>query len=142
MLLTTTSNKHKLPYNIICRSSWISDRFDARQESRHSKSLRRLLGRYRGKLPPKLSSLRVANSIFLTDVIFCQMCDKDWAARIKVEKFRSHNQQWLEMVESIAVDNTNHLVVDEDDSLPPFMSGELLRHTMLFPSGKLKHDRL
>ncbi|XP_043270481.1 kinesin-associated protein 3 isoform X2 [Venturia canescens] len=63
------------------------------------------------------------------------MCDKDWAARIKVEKFRSHNQQWLEMVESITVDNANHLVVDEDDSLPPFMSGELLRHTMLFPSG-------
>ena len=67
------------------------------------------------------------------------MCDKDWAARIKVEKFRSHNQQWLEMVESIAVDNANHLVVDEDDSLPPFMSGELLRHTMLFPSGKISN---
>ncbi|XP_015108971.1 kinesin-associated protein 3 [Diachasma alloeum] len=63
------------------------------------------------------------------------LCDKDWAARIKVEKFRSHNQQWLEMVESIAIDNTNHLIVDEDDSLPPFMSGDLLKHTMLFPSG-------
>lgn len=63
------------------------------------------------------------------------LCDMDWAARIKVEKFRSHNQQWLEMVESIAVDNANHLIVDEDDNLAPFMSGDLLKHTMLFPSG-------
>ncbi|XP_034952369.1 kinesin-associated protein 3 [Chelonus insularis] len=63
------------------------------------------------------------------------LCDKNWAVRIKVEKFRSHNQQWLEMVESIAVDNANHLIIDEDDSLPPFMSGDLLKHTMLFPSG-------
>ncbi|XP_024944929.1 kinesin-associated protein 3 isoform X2 [Cephus cinctus] len=63
------------------------------------------------------------------------MCDKDWAARIKVEKFRSHNQQWLEMVESIAMDPSNHLLADEDDTLPPFMSGDLLKHTMLFPTG-------
>ncbi|KAF7992867.1 hypothetical protein HCN44_005211 [Aphidius gifuensis] len=66
------------------------------------------------------------------------LCDTDWAARIKVEKFRSHNQQWLDMVESIAVDSANHLIADDDDdedSLPPFMSGDLLKHTMLFPSG-------
>lgn len=65
-----------------------------------------------------------------------QMCDEDWAARIKVEKFRSHNQQWLEMVESIALDPSNHLMQDEDDSLPPFASGDLLKHTMLFPTSK------
>ncbi|XP_076247104.1 kinesin associated protein 3 isoform X2 [Calliopsis andreniformis] len=65
------------------------------------------------------------------------MCDKNWAARIKVEKFRSHNQQWLEMVESIANDNTNHLLQEEDDSLSPFMNGDLLKHTMLFPSGNV-----
>ncbi|XP_057335526.1 kinesin-associated protein 3 [Microplitis mediator] len=63
------------------------------------------------------------------------MCDKEWAARIKVEKFRSHNQQWLEMVESIAVDNANHLIVDDDESLPPYLNDDLLKHTMLFPSG-------
>ncbi|XP_047355453.1 kinesin-associated protein 3 isoform X1 [Vespa velutina] len=62
------------------------------------------------------------------------MCDKNWAARIKVEKFRSHNQQWLEMVESIGADAATHLLPDEDDSLSPFLSGELLKHTMLFPS--------
>ncbi|XP_078038704.1 kinesin associated protein 3 isoform X5 [Augochlora pura] len=62
------------------------------------------------------------------------MCDKNWAARIKVEKFRSHNQQWLEMVESITSDTTNHLLPEEDDSLSPFTNGDLLNNTMLFPS--------
>ncbi|CAG5073388.1 Similar to KAP115: Kinesin-associated protein 3 (Strongylocentrotus purpuratus), partial [Cotesia congregata] len=60
------------------------------------------------------------------------MVDKEWAARIKVEKFRSHNQQWLEMVESIAVDNANHLIVDDDESLPPYLNDDLLKHTMLY----------
>ncbi|XP_071575689.1 kinesin-associated protein 3 isoform X2 [Temnothorax nylanderi] len=63
------------------------------------------------------------------------MCDKNWAARIKVEKFRSHNQQWLEMVESIGTDSINHMLPDDDDSLSPFISGDLLKHTILFPSG-------
>ncbi|KAK9302860.1 hypothetical protein QLX08_005265 [Tetragonisca angustula] len=65
------------------------------------------------------------------------MCDKNWAARIKVEKFRSHNQQWLEMVESITNDTSSHLLPEEDDSLSPFMNGDLLKHTMLFPSGNV-----
>ncbi|XP_076662168.1 kinesin associated protein 3 isoform X1 [Halictus rubicundus] len=65
------------------------------------------------------------------------MCDKNWAARIKVEKFRSHNQQWLEMVESITSDTTNHLLPEEDDSLSPFTNGDFLNNTMLFPSGNV-----
>lgn len=64
------------------------------------------------------------------------MCDKNWAARIKVEKFRSHNQQWLEMVESITNDTANHLLQEGDDNLSPFVNGDLLKHTMLFPSSK------
>ncbi|KYN28624.1 Kinesin-associated protein 3 [Trachymyrmex cornetzi] len=65
------------------------------------------------------------------------ICDKNWAARIKVEKFRSHNQQWLEMVESIGTDSINHMLPDDDDSLSPFISGDLLKHTILFPSGNI-----
>ncbi|XP_043798075.1 kinesin-associated protein 3 isoform X2 [Apis laboriosa] len=65
------------------------------------------------------------------------ICDKNWAARIKVEKFRSHNQQWLEMVESITNDSNNHLLPEEDDNLSPFMNSDLLKHTMLFPSGNM-----
>lgn len=70
-----------------------------------------------------------------------QLCDKDWAARIKLEKFRSHNQQWLDMVESINVDNMvsslSLPVEDEedDDGFAAFRSGELLENTILFPSG-------
>ncbi|XP_018316852.1 kinesin-associated protein 3 isoform X2 [Mycetomoellerius zeteki] len=65
------------------------------------------------------------------------ICDKNWAVRIKVEKFRSHNQQWLEMVESIGTDSINHMLPDDDDSLSPFISGDLLKHTILFPSGNI-----
>ncbi|XP_070517168.1 kinesin-associated protein 3 isoform X4 [Cardiocondyla obscurior] len=61
------------------------------------------------------------------------ICNKNWAARIKVEKFRSHNQQWLEMVESVGTDSMNHMLPDDD--LSPFISGDLLKHTILFPSG-------
>ncbi|XP_008217642.1 kinesin-associated protein 3 isoform X1 [Nasonia vitripennis] len=67
------------------------------------------------------------------------MCDKDWAVRIKVEKFRSHNQQWLDMVESINIDTMATSLPppeeEDDDSLGVFTSGDLLKHTVLFPSG-------
>ncbi|XP_018337781.1 PREDICTED: kinesin-associated protein 3 isoform X4 [Trachymyrmex septentrionalis] len=65
------------------------------------------------------------------------ICDKNWAARIKVEKFRSHNQQWLEMVESIGTDSINHMLPDDDDNLSPFINDDLLKHTILFPSGNI-----
>lgn len=39
------------------------------------------------------------------------------------------------MVESIT--NDNHLLPEEDDNLSPFINNDLLKHTMLFPSGKL-----
>ncbi|KYM82410.1 Kinesin-associated protein 3 [Atta colombica] len=65
------------------------------------------------------------------------ICDKNWAARIKVEKFRSHNQQWLEMVESIGTDSINHMLPDDDDSLSPFISDDLLKHTILFSSDNI-----
>lgn len=32
---------------------------------------------------------------------FAQLCDGDWADRIKEEKFRHHNAQWLEMVNQL-----------------------------------------
>ena len=41
------------------------------------------------------------------------------------------------MVESITNDSNNHLLPEEDDNLSPFMNSDLLKHTMLFPSGKL-----
>ncbi|XP_014221190.1 kinesin-associated protein 3 isoform X1 [Trichogramma pretiosum] len=74
-------------------------------------------------------------------------CDKEWSARIKVEKFRSHNQQWLDMVESINADAMTvslPLAEEDEDNYVPYLSGDLLKHTMLFPSAnvgmKLKFD--
>ncbi|KAJ8672674.1 hypothetical protein QAD02_003934 [Eretmocerus hayati] len=68
------------------------------------------------------------------------ICDKNWSARIKVEKFRSHNQQWLDMVESINIDamassSSMSIPDEEDDNFTSFANGDLLKHTMLFPSG-------
>jgi len=41
------------------------------------------------------------------------------------------------MVESIGTDSINHMLPDDDDSLPPFIGGDLLKHTILFPSGNI-----
>lgn len=41
------------------------------------------------------------------------------------------------MVESIGTDSINHMLPDDDDSLSPFISGDLLKHTILFPSGNI-----
>jgi len=38
------------------------------------------------------------------------------------------------MVESTGADSINHILPDDDDSLSPFISGDLLKHTILFPS--------
>lgn len=40
------------------------------------------------------------------------------------------------MVESIGTDSINHSLPD-DDSLSPFISDDLLKHTILFPSGNI-----
>jgi len=69
---------------------------------------------------------------------FSQECNEEWAARIKLEKFRWHNSQWLEMVESQAIDTSSFGLVGEDpDALPApaFLSSDLLSHSMLFPTG-------
>jgi len=41
------------------------------------------------------------------------------------------------MVESIGTDSINHMLPDDDDSLSPFISDDLLKHTILFPSGNI-----
>ena len=39
----------------------------------------------------------------------CQECDPDWASRIKLARFRNHNQTWLETIEGQQVS------YDDDD---------------------------
>ncbi|PSN55423.1 Kinesin-associated protein 3 [Blattella germanica] len=55
--------------------------------------------------------------------------NKDWADRIKLEKFRWHNSQWLDMVES-SMDDKDFGIPSDD--LPPFLNGDLMH---LYPTG-------
>lgn len=55
--------------------------------------------------------------------------NKEWADRIKLEKFRWHNSQWLDMVES-SMDDKDFGMPNED--LPPVLNGDLMH---LYPTG-------
>ncbi|KAL4704070.1 hypothetical protein ACJJTC_001992 [Scirpophaga incertulas] len=54
--------------------------------------------------------------------IISQM-QNEWAARIKVERFRCHNGQWLSVVETLGADG---VAGDNSDDLPPYLSAEYL----------------
>ncbi|CAG9566978.1 unnamed protein product [Danaus chrysippus] len=47
----------------------------------------------------------------------------EWAARIKVERFRCHNGQWLSVVETLGAEGG---AGDAADDLPPYLSAEYL----------------
>ena len=49
-----------------------------------------------------------------------------------VDKFRFHNSQWLEMVENQALDDADFAL--GEDNLPPYLSSDLMQHTMLYPT--------
>lgn len=57
--------------------------------------------------------------------------NKEWADRIKLEKFRWHNSQWLDMVEN-SMDDKDFGIPSDD--LPPFLNGDLMH---LYPTGNL-----
>ncbi|XP_026323030.1 kinesin-associated protein 3 isoform X2 [Hyposmocoma kahamanoa] len=54
--------------------------------------------------------------------IISQM-QNEWAMRIKVERFRCHNGQWLSMVETLDAEGA---AGDAADDLPPYLSAEYL----------------
>ena len=57
--------------------------------------------------------------------------NKEWADRIKLEKFRWHNSQWLDMVEN-SMDDKDFGIPSDD--LPPFLNGDLMH---LYPTGNV-----
>lgn len=64
--------------------------------------------------------------------------NKLWAERIRIEKFRIHNAQWLQMVDSQQLGNEEE-DDDEDDELPPYLNTEYLSTAVVPPlSGNLK----
>ncbi|CAG5021715.1 unnamed protein product [Parnassius apollo] len=54
--------------------------------------------------------------------IISQM-ENEWAARIKVERFRCHNGQWLAVVETLGCESG---AGDATDELPPYLSADYL----------------
>ncbi|CAH0603200.1 unnamed protein product [Chrysodeixis includens] len=54
--------------------------------------------------------------------IISQM-QNEWAARIKLERFRCHNGQWLTVVETLGAEGGTG---DATDDLPPYLSAEYL----------------
>lgn len=63
---------------------------------------------------------------FCLDII--AMTDPNWAVRIKLEKFRNHNSQWLTMVETHEADDIQDYgtVEDEDADLPAYLTSDYL----------------
>src|SRR5437879_279607 len=59
--------------------------------------------------------------------------DPEWASKIKVEKFRAHNKQWLDMIQSQRV---------EEDASDPYGSGSGLDDAFNYPNFLLRPDLL
>lgn len=49
-----------------------------------------------------------------------------------LDKFRFHNANWLEMVENQVVDEGTYGMDGMEDELPPYLSADLMQHTMLY----------
>lgn len=66
----------------------------------------------------------------------CNMClniisahNNSWADRIRIEKFRHHNAQWLQMVDSQQLDPEE----EDEDELPPYLNTEYLSQAVVRP---------
>lgn len=57
---------------------------------------------------------RLLSNLFTSFSIF-QEYDEEWGRKIQSEKFRFHNNQWLEMVESRQVDESEPYLYDNDN---------------------------
>lgn len=58
--------------------------------------------------------------------------NQSWAERIRIERFRNHNAQWLQMVDSHQLDNDEQLE-EEEDELPPYLNTEYLSTAVVPP---------
>lgn len=67
---------------------------------------------------------------FCLDII--SAIDDEWATRIKLEKFRNHNSQWLEMVETHREENDSFYMqsqADEENDLPAYLMSDCFYQT-------------
>ncbi|KAG5871885.1 hypothetical protein JTB14_033118 [Gonioctena quinquepunctata] len=60
---------------------------------------------------------------------------KTWAERIRIEKFRNHNAQWLSLVDSqqLSIEDEE----EEEDELPPYLNTEYLSTAVVPPLSDL-----
>lgn len=56
---------------------------------------------------------------------------KTWGERIKIEKFRHHNAQWLQMVDSQQLEPEDD--EEDDGELPPYLNTEYLSTAVVPP---------
>ncbi|XP_070602911.1 kinesin-associated protein 3 isoform X2 [Erythrolamprus reginae] len=68
--------------------------------------------------------------------------DEEWAKKIQSEKFRWHNSQWLEMVESRQMDENEQYLYGDDRIEPYIHEGDILERPDLYYSadGLITHD--
>jgi len=68
---------------------------------------------------------------FFGDVLNFQEFDETWAKKIQMEKFRWHNSQWLDMVESRQMEDEG--LMYSDDVLGAYIQdADILDHPELF----------
>uniref|UniRef100_F6WQJ8 Kinesin associated protein 3 n=1 Tax=Ornithorhynchus anatinus TaxID=9258 RepID=F6WQJ8_ORNAN len=60
--------------------------------------------------------------------------DEEWAKKIQSEKFRWHNSQWLEMVESRQMDENEQFLYGDDGIEPYIHEGDILERPDLYYS--------
>uniref|UniRef100_A0A8C7E9W6 Kinesin associated protein 3 n=1 Tax=Nothoprocta perdicaria TaxID=30464 RepID=A0A8C7E9W6_NOTPE len=58
--------------------------------------------------------------------------DEEWAKKIQSEKFRWHNSQWLEMVESRQMDDSEQYLYGDDPIEPYIHEGDILERPDLY----------
>lgn len=63
--------------------------------------------------------------------------DEEWAKKIQLEKFRWHNSQWLEMVESRQLDELNDPYMYPEEGYDPYLQDAdiLDRQDLFYPEG-------
>ncbi|KAL3871441.1 hypothetical protein ACJMK2_039438 [Sinanodonta woodiana] len=67
--------------------------------------------------------------------------DEDWAKKIQLEKFRWHNSQWLEMVESRQLEDMNDPYMYPEDAYDPYLQDtDILDRPDLFYGGNYGSD--
>ena len=66
-------------------------------------------------------------------VLFSQEYDEEWAKKIQLEKFRWHNSQWLEMVETRQMDDMNEGYMYGDEEIGSYIQdADILDRSDLF----------